>query len=434
MYLNVLRIRKILITFFITFILILTLGYIRTVYLFPQSLMIIEGKEYIYNFNTPVSVSVTADKQGVLQLNGNKIDSSYKINLNSPVIIRSNKIGKVNLKFTLFGQIPLKTVTVNVVPRTLVIPCGQTIGVKIYTMGILVVGTTDITGIDGKQYNPSRESNIKEGDIILSANDKYLEKVSDFADIITNSKGKPIRLTIERHKSIINVEIKPIKSLDDNKYRLGLWVRDSTSGIGTLTFYDPKTMHFGALGHGIVDVDTGSLLKVNKGSILESSVISVKKGKKGDPGELKGVFLNEDFARGRIIENNKFGIYGEIINTNDMPSNLTLMPIALRNEVEEGPAIILSNVRGKKVEAFTIYIQKVLRQNNEDSKSMVIKITDPNLIAQTGGIVQGMSGSPIIQKGKIVGAVTHVFINDSTRGYGVFAELMLQSLNNLNKK
>lgn len=430
MPLNMKRIRRIILTVFLTIVIILTYIYVKTSYVFPNDLLIIEGKEYTFDFHYPINVGITVDKKGILKVNGNNITDNHRLSLNLPIKIQSEHTGKVSLNFKIFGKIPFKTVTVNVIPETVVVPCGDTVGVKIYTKGILVIGTSPITGIDGKEYTPWRYCDIEEGDIILSANGKLLDNIGSFSNIIAHSNGKAIKLEVQREKDIKHIEITPIKVIEDKEYKLGLWVRDSTSGIGTLTFYDPKNRKYGALGHGIVDVDTNSLLTVSRGDILNSTVVSVKKGQKGNPGELKGIFLSEEFGIGNVLENNEYGIYGKILNMENIPNN-SVVPVALRSEIKEGPAAILSNVDGRKIESFSIDIQKVLRQNNQNCKSMVIKVTDRRLINKTGGIVQGMSGSPIIQNGKLVGAVTHVFVNDPTRGYGVFAELMIQSINNI---
>lgn len=413
---------------FIILFALTVLMYSEIANIFPKNLMLIQGKEYTYKVNVPWALDITADKKDIIKLNGNYIESKNRISFKNPFRIKSEQTGKVNLKLKLFGRIPLKTVSVNIIPETYVLPCGNTVGVKIYTRGILVVGVSSIKGVDGNVYNPC--SQVEEGDSIISVNGKNLKNITDFMRVIQDNRENPMTLLIERDGNINSISVTPVK-VEDNKFKLGLWVRDSTSGIGTLTFFDAKTNKFGALGHGITDVDTGTLLSVGKGDILESSIISINKGEKGVPGELKGIFLNEDFKLGEISENNQHGIYGKIINNKILPNN-AVIPVALRDEVKEGPAVILSNIDGRDVDAFTIDIQKILKNNYSTTKSMIIKITDKRLLNETGGIVQGMSGSPIIQNGKLVGAVTHVFVNDPTKGYGVFAELMIQNMNNIN--
>lgn len=426
---NVRKVKVYLLTFIISFMLLLGFSYIRTVYIFPKDIMIIEGKEYVYDFNTPIKVDISTDEHSGLRLNGQELKDRFKVNLSSPVKLESNHIGSSNIKLKLFGKIPFKTVTVNTISQTKVIPCGDTVGVKIYTRGILVVGTSSVKGIDGKEHKPYNDSDIDKGDIIITANDKVLKNTQDLSKVVAESDGISIKLGIEREGNTINTNIVPVKT-SNKQYKIGLWVRDSTSGIGTLTFYNPSTLTFGALGHGISDVDTETLLTVGKGEILESSILSVKKGEKGEPGELRGLFLNEELKKGEIFSNNECGIYGKLVSDDNLPNN-ALIPIGLKNEIKEGPAVILSNIDGRKVETFTVDIQKIIKQSRPNSKNMVIKITDQRLIDKTGGIVQGMSGSPIIQNGKLIGAVTHVFINDPTRGYGIFAESMYQNSNNI---
>lgn len=403
-----------------------------TSYILPKNIMLIEGKEYTYHFNTPINVGITADKHGTIKLNGNDIDNNYKISLKDPVKFESSELGYTNLKLSLFGSIPIRTISVNVIPKSVVVPCGNTIGIKIQTKGLLVVGTTYLTGFDGKDYKPYKDANIKQGDIIIEANSKKINNINQFFDTIMLSKGKSIDITLQRNSSLKTTKITPIKCIDGN-YKVGLWVRDSTSGIGTLTFFDPKTKKFAALGHGIMDIDTGTLLTVERGQVVESNITSVKKGEKGNPGELKGSFTTNK-SRGKIILNTEYGIYGLLSDMNIAGGNGKTIQIAFKDEVLEGPATILSNVDGKEIESFDIEIQKVVRSGYNGPKNMVIKVTDKNLIARTGGIVQGMSGSPIIQNGKLIGAVTHVFISDSTRGYGIFAEYMIKGISEVDKK
>lgn len=208
----------------------------------------------------------------------------------------------------------------------------------------------------------------------------------------------------------------------------GLWVRDGTAGVGTVTFYDPSTGSFAALGHGITDVDTGELLPIASGDLLRTTILSIKKGQRGNPGQLKGTVANQTQV-GNITKNTSFGIYGKMSNLSELNTNPSEeLEVALRDEVKQGPAKIRCALEDGKVQEYDIEIQKVSKNNTTDNKSMVIKVTDERLIGITGGIVQGMSGSPIIQNRKFVGAVTHVLVNDPTKGYGVFADMMLKQI------
>jgi stage IV sporulation protein B len=208
-------------------------------------------------------------------------------------------------------------------------------------------------------------------------------------------------------------------------YRIGLWVRDNIAGVGTMTFYDPKTRIFGALGHGITDIDSGVLVDINTGKIIKSKIASIQKARKTVPGELVGIFYDNDDAYGVIEKNTNFGIYGKLSKRRNI-SRSKPVSIGLNSQIKEGPAKILTTIEGSKVEEFDIEIQKVMKQRSSESKSMIIKIIDEELIEKTGGIVQGMSGSPIIQEGRLIGSVTHVLVNDPTRGFGISIEWMLK--------
>jgi len=422
------NVKKKIIAFFLVFIVVPVVFIIQTYLQLPNNLLLFEGEEFVYDWALPFRLDAQVDKSGVLSLNGQIIEDSGRINLEDPVVMKCSQTGNYNINFSLFGLIPLRSVRVDVVPKINIIPCGNTVGVKLYTDGILVIGFSDIVDSNGNSFSPAKESGLKEGDIIEAINNKKINSIEELTEILELQEGKTLDIKIKRKDKKINCKVTPVKSTNDDKYRLGMWVRDSTAGIGTLTFYNPDTKKYGALGHGITDVDTGQLLRVSKGNILHSTILSVKKGEKGKPGELKGIFASEGSTLGTIETNCEFGIFGELQKDIKNPFSQP-MQIGLRHQVKEGAAYILSNVEGDKVEKFDVIIQKVMKQNNQHSKGMIIKIIDEKLLNKTGGIVQGMSGSPIIQDDKIVGAVTHVFVNDPTRGYGVFIEWMLQKSN-----
>jgi len=328
----------------------------------------------------------------------------------------------------LFGFLPIKTVEVDVIPKIDLIPCGNTIGVKINIDGVMIVGFSEIHSTDGRKYNPAKDGTLKTGDIIKKINGNNVENIDNLSKIVENGAGNKLDVEILRGSATQVLQIKPKLAREDNIYKIGAWVRDSTSGIGTLTFIEPKSKIFAALGHAITDSDTGGIITVGNGEILRSNIIGVQKGARGSPGELRGIF-SKNQKIGDIKQNNDVGIYGKMSTIN---SEQKSMQISLRSEIKEGSAYILSNIEGDKVEKYSIEIQKIMR-NSYDNKGLVIKVTDERLIKKTGGIVQGMSGSPIIQNGSIVGAVTHVFVNDPTKGYGAFIELMLDKANNIDK-
>jgi stage IV sporulation protein B len=418
-----------LIVFLVVCLAVMMAAYIQTISVFPGRLILFEGQEYKYNFRNLFPISINADKSGVVKLkSGNEDNLESIFMLSKPISFVTQEKGTVNLSMRIFGIIPVKNMSVHVVPNMKVTACGNTIGVKLRMNGILVIGVSDVVTSEGQRVLPARDGGIKTGDIIVEANGKKLDSIGSLVEVIDNSQGKNINLKYKRADSYGNAIIKPVMSADDKKYHIGLWVRDSTAGIGTLTFYDPDTRYFGALGHGITDIDTGMLMSIGSGEILESNILSVKKGQQGEPGELKGVFLEDENKLGVITMNSENGIYG-ILNKNAAAriSDRTY-PVGLRNHVKLGHATILANIEGKNVEEYDIEIQKISRQSTSGSKGMVIKIVDKRLLEKTGGIVQGMSGSPIIQDGHIVGAVTHVLVNDPTRGYGIFIDGMLSNM------
>lgn len=415
---------KYVLFFLITLLIIFTFIYLQALSQIPNKLLIIDGKEYVCDFKMPFLVNLSQDKKVDLKLNGNNGITNLNMMNRFTLFTKTNKDSKVNLNFKMFGFIPIKTVLVDVVSNKMLIPCGNSIGVKIHTDGALVVGSTKILGIDGIYHEPYNSSNINIGDYIIRINNIQINNISQITSIMEKNLGKALKLKVKRNGVLIDTLITPCKSRD-GKYRIGLWLRDSTAGIGTLTFYDMGNKTFGALGHGITDVDSGTLMTINNGEVIPSNIIAVKKGYRGNPGELQGVIL-ENKGKGRIIKNTEYGIYGQIDNHSAIIPQNKALPIALRNDIKEGPAQIITNINGSNLNVYNIEIQRVLRQNIDSSKNMIIKITDERLLNYTGGIVQGMSGSPIIQNGRLVGAVTHVLINDPTKGYGIFIESMIQ--------
>jgi stage IV sporulation protein B len=316
-----------------------------------------------------------------------------------------------------------------------VYPGGQPIGVKLNTKGVLVVALSDIEGVNGKTPSPAANAGVQIGDSIIKINDVEINHAEDVTRLINEEKRSEITLKVQRKNDNNFFEIKVTPTLDstDGKQKIGLWVRDSTAGVGTLTFYHEKSKKFAALGHPITDADTGTILSVNNGVIVSSNIVSIKKGTKGNPGELRGLFIEENKIKGQIIKNTQCGVFGD--GTKSLINNKFNKPmkIALKNEIKVGKAEILTTISNSEPELFDIEIQKLLPQNTPGSKSMVIRITDPRLLEKTGGIVQGMSGSPIIQNNKIIGAVTHVLINKPDTGYGIYIEWMLKDAEILSK-
>lgn len=319
----------------------------------------------------------------------------------------------------LFGVIPYKSVDVDVVEDDKVILGGESIGINLNVDGILILGFSDFYGEDGKKHCPAKEAGLKEEDIIVKVNNAKVTSAAQFSSLVDGYANSEITVEFSRNGETMTTKIVPEKSSEDGEYHLGLWARDGTSGIGTLTFVNPKTNTFAALGHAVNDAETGKAIQLGTGNIYYSAVTDIVKGSRGIAGELQGSFISSDI--GKIGRNTEFGIYGKFYGTKNTEK---IVSVASRNEITEGSASIFCCIKGNTVEEYEIKIEKI-NLNSYDNKSMVICVTDDRLVGQTGGIVQGMSGSPIMQNGKLVGAVTHVMVNNSCRGYAVFAELML---------
>ena len=299
------------------------------------------------------------------------------------------------------------------------VPVGITAGVRFYTDGIMVLATDKVTAFDGSICDPSG-GKLVSGDVLMKADGADLFNLSQLTQAINSSRDK-IVLEVLRDGSFSTVEITPAKS-EDGSRKIGCWVRDSTQGIGTITYYNQTDSGFGALGHGIMDVDTQKLMTVRHGQVMESHILDVRKGKKGAPGELIGE-IRPECVIGMIKKNTPLGIFGEI-NQNYPGLPREVFAVARHDQIYQGPAKIFSNIEGGEIKAYDVYIESVNQDANAD-KGLVVRITDRELVARSGGIVQGMSGSPIVQNGRIVGAITHVFVHNPLRGYGVFIEKMM---------
>ncbi len=364
------------------------------------------------------------------KLNLNKL---YSIKLvNKTGVLSDDKItqqklplkkGEYDANLNLFG-INVKSVRLNVINTKELIPSGRCIGINLKTDGLLVVGISDFERIDGVKVSPCKNVNIRTGDVVKKANGKILTSTNELKEMIENLRGEKIELEILRNEKYHKVNVRAQLDKLEGAYKIGLWLRDSTAGIGTMTYIDPNDKSFASLGHGITDSDTGKLIPSGKGVINDATVFSVKKGRRGEPGELQGVFLTGEGKKGEILCNTPVGIFGKVDDIREFTSGNPI-PIGLKNEVREGEAYIICDVDDQKTETFTIEIEKINSDFSHTSKGMIIRITDKKLLQKTGGIVQGMSGSPIVQDGRLIGAVTHVFVNDPTRGYGIFIENML---------
>ena len=392
----------------ITFLLIIY-AYVCNISLLPSNYIIMQGENL--RLYTLLGIRLIEE-------------SSYQTLQTSSTLEQEkiNKIGKVSFRLNLFNLIPLKNIDVNVIPKTTVVPMGNAIGMKLYTAGVLVVGMSEIEG-----KKPYENSGIKEGDRIIQINQNQIDNTDDLMKAVNKSDGNNISIKYVRDEKTITASIKPLKN-SSNEYKIGLWVRDAAAGVGTLTFYEPSSGMFATLGHGIMDIDTAELIKIANGELVTTNILSINKGTKGNPGEIRGT-IEAGHTIGSISKNTKFGVFGTINKTPYLnTSNTNEVQVALREEIKTGKAQIICELENGKKEYYDIEIQRIFISNNKDNKSMLIKVTDKKLSEKTGGIIQGMSGAPIIQNGKFVGAVTHVLVNDPTIGYGVFADIMLKQM------
>ena len=387
----------------------------------PSEIKLLLGQEEEFDFSVPMEASVMQEEAaGVLYINQQPLSKDViDIDLLNPFSVSSESLGKCEVLLKLFGIIPIKEISVEVVEEMQVIPGGDIIGLQIETDGILVLGTGEVTLKNGTIAEPAKGL-LKSGDYIVGINGNTGITREKFLDSIG---VEPMKLMVNRNGQLMQVEIQPVQDYS-GKYKLGAWIRTDAQGIGTIT-YITNNGKFGALGHGITDVDTGLLMQIDSGKLFDAEVLSVVKGKSGTPGELIGIIRQSGISQiGEIDENCSKGIYGQV--KLGMIDNSKAIPIALKQEIKLGPATIYCQV-DSEVREYEIEIERIELGRTNDNKGLVIKITDEALLKKTGGIVQGMSGSPVIQDGKLVGAVTHVLVNDPTRGYGIFIENMLDA-------
>lgn len=395
---------------------LIALGFLKPVQSYinlPKELVFFEGQE------TEISTAFPVFAEGE-----EAIFSIKDTDKEGTLSVSADNSGEGEMEMQMSG-FPVKKVDVKVLPDFKVIPGGQSIGVRLNTKGVLVVGHHLVNAEKGK-VSPGENAGIKVGDMITKINGQIIQNMGEVAPFVKEAgkQGKKLKLEIKRKDETLIKELKPAKDKNDKSYRMGLYIRDSAAGIGTMTFYEPKSKKYGALGHVISDMDTKEPIVVHDGKIVRSLVTDIEKGSNGKPGEKLARFSGDREVIGNITRNSPFGIFGEL--NKDLEDRRKPMPITLPHQVKEGPAKILTVVDGQKVKEFDVEIVSTVPQKFPATKGMVIKITDKELLDKTGGIVQGMSGSPIIQDGKVVGAVTHVFVNDPTSGYGVHIEWMLR--------
>lgn len=318
------------------------------------------------------------------------------------------------------------TAGTDIVSEKVLVAGGHSVGVQMDVKGALIVGLEEITTSAGEVVNPGLQAGLQIGDMILAVNGTKVYKAQEVEQLVNEIKDE-VRLKIQRKNIVMNVDLTPVINREDGLYKLGVWIKDKTAGIGTLTYYDPVNMTFGALGHAICDPETGAVLTVNQGQLIQAKVQSVKEGRSGEPGEIQGVFYEAESPMGDLKINSSLGIFGDTYHAIENPIYSKPLVVGTKEQIEKGKAYILTTLENNTIERFEIEIEKIYKKDKESNKNMRIKVTDERLIEESGGIVQGMSGSPIIQNNRIIGAVTHVLVNDPTRGYGIFIENMLDT-------
>ena len=375
----------------------------------------------------------TAVLTGILYWN-HTLPNSFFVNNGDALVVgdtlstNSNAIPAVNtgvgdsytttVKF--LGLFPVKAVSVTVVEERVVTLGGMPFGVKLYTEGVMVVSLSSVDSRLGT-VNPARNAGLKVGDQILSINNETVYTNEQVADIVKSSAGKPLTLRIKRNGVQSEIRFSAVRSISENVYKAGIWVRDSSAGIGTVTFYDPKNNVIAGLGHAVCDVDTGDIIPISSGEIVPARIFGINKSQAGSPGELRGGFSGGSY--GPLLKNRASGVYARC-NTPVVGQSVKLM---LKQDVTVGAAQMYTTIDGSTPQWYDIRITQVRHHDQNATRNMVIEITDQKLLEKTGGILQGMSGSPIVQNGKLVGAITHVLVNDPTRGYAIFAENMLET-------
>lgn len=343
-------------------------------------------------------------------------------------VLTARETGEKQVSIDLFGLLPLRKMRLQVDAGQTLMPGGAAVGVALATKGVLVVGVSDVQG-----QSPAQKAGLRSGDVIQSINGQEITDAAHLMKLVTALGSAELTVSYQRGGKIHAATLTPIRDEAAGTFRIGAWVRDSTAGIGTLSYCNPADGTYGALGHAINDADTGKLLPVRSGTLLQADIVDVRMGRRGEPGELRGTFLNDRRVMGDIEENTPLGIYGVLDQPFVNPLYPDGLPMGYQESVTIGPATILSTVDGEGMREYRVEIIQRTRQTSPGQKSMIIRVTDEELLKKTGGIVQGMSGSPILQNGRIIGAVTHVFVDDPTQGYGLYIEWMLQTAEEMDK-
>ncbi|MBR6151809.1 MAG: SpoIVB peptidase [Lachnospiraceae bacterium] len=348
------------------------------------------------------------------------------VDLSRPVTMHTAQQDRYDMEVRLFGIFPLKKVDIRVIEDQELIPMGNPIGIYLESHGVLVVGIAEFETMDGRKVTPA-ENLLQAGDYVLAVNGATVPDKEELMRQIEGSEGRPVTLTIERREKRMDVVLQPALN-QTGQYKAGIWIRDNLQGVGTLTYLDGEGK-FGALGHGIADVDTGTIVEVDGGTLYQTEIVNLRRGENGSPGEMTGRIIYDDgYVLGEIRSNSDRGVFGTCNDAGKELAKGEAIPIGLKQEIQLGPAEIYCTLE-EEVECFEVEITRIRLEHDNVNRGIELKVTDPELLRRTGGIVQGMSGSPILQNGKIIGAVTHVLINSPERGYGIFIENMLEEGN-----
>jgi stage IV sporulation protein B len=394
----------------------------------PSHFHLIEGKQENLNTKLPFSVQIDLQQSGDLRINGTPLtNEGLQVDLAEKLALKASAVGKYNLDFKLFGVIPIKSMVVDVSPERKVIPGGHSIGVMLQSDGIMVVKSSHVVDANGNKKYPAKKAGLEIGDKLLMVNGISIKNKYHLAKLIQEFGEKNEKLEFKIKKQSGKVIFKVVDPIinQNGEYMIGIYVDDGAAGVGTISFYDPQYKSYGALGHMITEANTRLQIDIASGKIVKAYVSDINRGEAGLPGAKLGTFFKQEGLIGDIKKNNRFGIYGNLFNGINNPYFDKAISVASPLEVEPGPAKIYTVIAGGEIRPFDIEINKVKRQYKPAEKGLIIEITDDELLKKTGGIVQGMSGSPIVKNNKLVGVITHVFVNDSTKGYGIFAQWML---------
>ena len=407
--------------FMIIFTCLFSYYYIR--HQIPAKIRVVVGEEGTFQFSLPKGSTLETESEEVLLGSVSNIpEGAVKISTDGAVTVEGTSLGSYDMAFKLFGWIPLREIQVDVVESRSVIPCGASVGLYLETDGVMVVGTSTLTDDEGNQVEPAAGI-IQSGDYILEANGERVSDKEKLIEVISEGGEAPCSLKLRRGGEVIETEVEAVTT-SDGSVKAGIWVRDDAQGIGTLTYMD-ENGNFGALGHAMSDTDTGQRLEVSGGTLQKAQIQDVIKGRAGEPGSLLGTIVYSEADQGEIIRNTEAGVFGHTELSSWGLEAEDALPVGYKQDVKLGPAVIRCCADGE-IKEYDIEIIKA-DITTDSNKGLVIQVTDPELLDLTGGIVQGLSGSPIIQEGKVVGAVTHVFVQDPTKGYGIFLETMLDA-------